>query len=71
MDELGNRILTPVEVAEIFGVNPKTVTRWARSGQLKCLKTLGGHRRYRFADVEQAIKDYTYRDDTPLPRNRH
>jgi predicted site-specific integrase-resolvase len=27
-------LLTPAEVAELFRVHPKTVTRWARAGKL-------------------------------------
>ena len=40
------RLLTPAEVASIFRVDPKTVSRWARSGKLDARRTLGGHRRY-------------------------
>ena len=39
-------LLTPAEVAAFFGVDPKTVTRWANAGQLACIRTPGGHRRY-------------------------
>jgi excisionase family DNA binding protein len=46
-----NRLLTPAEVAALFRVDPKTVTRWARDGRLTCLRTLGGHRRYRETEV--------------------
>lgn len=42
---------TAQEVAQLFGVNPKTVTRWAVRGLIPCVTTLGGHRRYRRADV--------------------
>ena len=28
----GEALLTPAEVAAMFRVNPKTVTRWARAG---------------------------------------
>lgn len=45
-------LLTPSEVARIFRVNPKTVTRWARSGKLPAIRTLGGHRRFRSADIQ-------------------
>ena len=38
-------------VAAQFAVDPKTVTRWANAGRLPCITTLGGHRRYREADV--------------------
>ena len=40
-------LLTPAEVAALFRVDPKTVTRWANTGKLTALRTLGGHRRYR------------------------
>jgi excisionase family DNA binding protein len=44
-------LLTPAEVAALFRVDPKTVTRWARAGKLNSLRTLGGHRRYRETEV--------------------
>jgi excisionase family DNA binding protein len=44
-------LLTPAEVAELFRVDPKTVTRWARAGLLDAIRTLGGHRPYRRAEV--------------------
>ena len=41
------QLLTPSEVAAMFRVNPKTVTRWARAGKISAIRTLGGHRRFR------------------------
>lgn len=49
------RLLTPREVAAMFRVDPKTVTRWAQAGKLPSVRTLGGHRRYRAADVEALL----------------
>lgn len=46
-----NNLLTPAEVAVLFRVNTKTVTRWARAGKLATVRTLGGHRRFRRDDV--------------------
>jgi len=46
LEELGDRLLTRAEVAEIFQVSPSTVTRWAEAGLLPSVKTLGGHHRY-------------------------
>src|SRR3982074_804287 len=37
-------LLTPAEVASMFRVDPKTVTRWAKAGKLSAIRTLGGHR---------------------------
>lgn len=48
-------LLTPSEVAAMFRVDPKTVTRWANSGKLPSIKTLGGHRRYRESEVRKLL----------------
>ncbi|MCG7311540.1 BldC family transcriptional regulator [Brachybacterium halotolerans subsp. kimchii] len=52
-------LLTPAEVARLFRVDPKTVTRWAQSGKLSPLRTLGGHRRYRREEVERLLTEST------------
>jgi excisionase family DNA binding protein len=51
----GDALLTPAEVAALFRVDPKTVTRWARAGKLTSLRTLGGHRRYRESEVRSLL----------------
>ena len=48
-------LLTPSEVAKMFRVEPKTVTRWAKSGKLTAIRTLGGHRRYRRSEVQALL----------------
>jgi excisionase family DNA binding protein len=48
-------LLTPAEVAALFRVDPKTVTRWAKTGKLTSLRTLGGHRRYRESEVRNLL----------------
>ena len=48
-------LLTPAEVAKMFRVDPKTVTRWAKAGKLTAIRTLGGHRRYRRSDVQALL----------------
>ena len=52
---IGEPLLTPSEVAALFRVDPKTVTRWAKTGKLTAVRTLGGHRRYRECDVRQLL----------------
>jgi excisionase family DNA binding protein len=44
-------LLTPGEVAVLFRVNPKTVTRWALAGRIPSIRTPGGHRRFRVGDI--------------------
>lgn len=39
-------MMTPGEVARLFHVDPKTVTRWANRGLLPVIRTPGGHRRF-------------------------
>ena len=48
-------LLTPSEVAAMFRVDPKTVTRWAKAGKLSAIRTLGGHRRYRESEIRALI----------------
>jgi excisionase family DNA binding protein len=51
------KLLTPAEVASLFRVDPKTVTRWAKAGKLNSIRTLGGHRRYREVEVRALLTD--------------
>lgn len=46
-----DHLLTPGEVATLFRVDPKTVTRWAAKGRLSSIRTPGGHRRFRETEV--------------------
>jgi len=50
------QLLTPSEVAALFRVDPKTVTRWAKAGKLNSIRTLGGHRRYRASEVHALLE---------------
>lgn len=52
-------LLTPAEVASLFRVDPKTVTRWAKAGKLTAIRTLGGHRRYRQSEVQALLKSHS------------
>jgi excisionase family DNA binding protein len=47
--------LRPAEVADLLSVSPKTVARWAKEGKLPFLKTLGGHRRYPAAAIQELV----------------
>ena len=59
-----HELLTPAEVAVMFRVDPKTVTRWARAGRLSAVRTIGGHRRFRAAEVERFLDDV---QESPTP----
>jgi excisionase family DNA binding protein len=54
--DTGDRLLTPGEVAALFRVDPKTVTRWAAAGRISSIRTPGGHRRFRESEVRALLE---------------
>jgi excisionase family DNA binding protein len=50
-------LLTPSEVAALFRVDPKTVTRWAQAGKLSSIRTLGGHRRFSSEEIRKLLRE--------------
>lgn len=65
---MGGRLLTPGEVAALFRVDPKTVTRWATAGRIGSIRTPGGHRRFREAEVNELLAELT--TDASQPAHR-
>jgi excisionase family DNA binding protein len=61
-----DHLLTPAEVAALFRVDPKTVSRWAKAGKISSIRTLGGHRRYRASEIRSIFQpiDWTGVEDT-------
>jgi predicted site-specific integrase-resolvase len=51
----GPDLLTPAEVAALWRVDPKTVTRWENQGKLQSIRTPGGTRRYFLAEVNALL----------------
>lgn len=57
-------LLSPIEVAAVFRVDPKTVNRWAEKGRFPALddgrpgafKTPGGQWRFQPASVEAVVR---------------
>ncbi|AXB46663.1 BldC family transcriptional regulator [Amycolatopsis albispora] len=65
---VGGRLLTPGEVAALFRVDPKTVTRWATAGRIGSIRTPGGHRRFREAEVNELLAELTTDASEPARR---
>ena len=50
----------------LFRCDPKTVTRWAKSGKLTSVRTPGGHRRYRESEVRALLTATPEPEPNPL-----
>ena len=50
------QLLTPSEVAALFRVDPKTVSRWAATGKISAVRTLGGHRRFKADEIYRLLE---------------
>lgn len=61
--EANERLLTPGEVASMFRVDPKTVSRWAENGRIRSIRTPGGHRRFPEAEILAMLRG----DAEPAP----
>ena len=51
MDEL----LTTGEAARRLGIDPQTIRKWTNDGRLRCVRTLGGHRRFWTSDINRIL----------------
>ena len=55
----GPEFLSRGEAAKLFGVSASTVTRWARLGLLRALRTPGGHYRFPAEETRRAAQRST------------
>ncbi|WP_375001480.1 BldC family transcriptional regulator [Aeromicrobium sp. CTD01-1L150] len=53
------RLLAPADVAHLFSVDPKTVSRWATAGKISSIRTLGGHRRFKESEILRLLESAT------------
>ena len=54
-----DRLLSPLEVAVLFGVSTGCVRRWARAGKVACLRTPGGRLRFSEAEIHALLQEST------------
>jgi excisionase family DNA binding protein len=70
-----DELLTPAEVATMLRVTSKTVTRWAKTGKVSSVRTLGGHRRFHRREIEDLMRKSQViaipRRTTPDPRDEY
>lgn len=53
-------LLSTRDVAQLMHVTETTIKRWSAEGKLPCVKTPGGHRKYRMKDILQFSDDQSY-----------
>lgn len=64
-------LLKPGEVARMFRVDAKTVTRWALAGRIPSIKTPGGHARFRRVDIERLLAGAEEPEATTFVEGEH
>lgn len=48
--------LRPRQAARLLGVEPRTVSNWARLGLLEAHRTSGGHHRFKLSEVQRLAR---------------
>jgi len=50
-------LITPKQASQLLNVTTDCLRKWEILGKLKCVKTMGGHRRYKLLDIEKLLKN--------------
>lgn len=59
-------MFSPGELAKLLRVDPKTVSRWCRTGRLAAVITPGGHRRIPVAAVLGLLRQMGFDDQEAI-----
>lgn len=54
---LEGQLLRTADVALLFEVSERTVSEWAKKGQIPSVRTPGGHRRYPADGIRRLLED--------------
>jgi excisionase family DNA binding protein len=52
-------LLTPGQAANLFGVDRRTVARWADRGDLTIVRTIAGQRRFKLSEIQRKLQAAT------------
>jgi excisionase family DNA binding protein len=61
-EELEGQLLRTADVATLFQVSERTVSEWAKRGQIPSVRTPGGHRRYPAEGIRTLLEGGRQRD---------
>lgn len=56
------KLISPKRASKILGVHPVTLINWEKEGKISCMKTLGGHRRYKFDEIKKIWNEMAEKD---------
>jgi excisionase family DNA binding protein len=56
------------DLARLLGVDESTIKRWADHGEIPCVKTLGGHRRFTQGAVRELTSKMNVRIQGTAPK---
>ena len=54
--EKSEELISPKIAAKILGVTPDCIRNWENYKKIKCVKTIGGHRRYKLVDIQNLLQ---------------
>ena len=63
MAEQSARLLTISQAADLLGVSPATLRRWADEGELKAVKLPSGYRRFEPAEIERKRREMGFSEE--------
>lgn len=52
-----DKILSPGEAAAMLGIDPKTLSRWAKTNVIEHITLPKGHRRYRLSVINKILNN--------------
>ncbi len=55
--QFGEPLLMPGDIAKIYNVDAKTVTRWGDQGRLTVVRTIGGQRRFLEREIRERLAE--------------
>lgn len=67
LPDSGSQHLTTGKAAEICSVQPDTVLKWIKKGQLRAAKTAGGHHRVQYRDLQAFLQTHRVGGETLSP----
>lgn len=52
---MNEELITPKKASQLLCVSLSSLRNWEKEGKLRCIRTCGGHRRYKLEDVKNIL----------------